>query len=78
MKNSSFRAQNANRTTCVDHIVSFSLHDGHHHSSVVLSYPVGIIKMQNVTAITIHLLMTLAAPGHRQRRVHVDIMACQV
>ena len=41
-------------------------------------YFIGVVEVQQLRARLIHLLVTLAAPAHRQRRKHVDVMARQV
>ena len=72
MKKSSLRAQNANNTLCKIFSHSWLL-----PTMQAQTHLVRVIQMENPTPALIHLLVT-ARTRHRQRRIHVHVVARKI
>lgn len=73
MKNSSLNRQKVKSTFCV--LVSRCSVS---REGSCRTYVVGVIHLQDPTPRLVDLLVTLVAPAHAQRRVHVHVMTGQV
>ena len=78
MKKSSLPAQKMKRTVyCISLAFPFSSEHAN-WMDVRQAYPIRIVLLQNPASALIDALVTLITTAHRERRVHVNVMACKI